>query len=105
MKSGKLLIVFFLAMSFYATAQNRNSVWCFGDSAGINFSNINNPVPFTSSVEGRGSCVSIADNNGNLLFYSNTWMYIARTIVWNALHDTMTNSYPMGGGGYIMSYR
>ena len=99
MKSGKLLIVFFLAMSFYATAQNRNSVWCFGDSAGINFSNINNPVPFTSSVEGRGSCVSIADNNGNLLFYSNTWMYTARTIVWNALNDTMTNSYPMGGGG------
>ncbi len=80
-------------------AQNKNSIWCFGDSAGINFSNINNPVPFTSSVEGRGSCVSIADNNGNLLFYSNTYMNMARTMVWNALNDTMTNSYPMGGGG------
>ena len=101
----KLKFIFvFLASVLLVTdeskAQNRNSIWCFGDSAGINFSNINNPVPFTSSVEGRGSCVSIADNNGNLLFYSNTWMYIARTIVWNALNDTMTNSYPMGGGVY-----
>ena len=105
----KLKFIFvFLASVLLVTdeskAQNRNSIWCFGDSAGINFSNINNPVPFTSSVEGRGSCVSIADNNGNLLFYSNTWMYIARTIVWNALDDTMTNSYPMGGGG-IMTYK
>ena len=106
----KLKFIFvFLASVLLVTdeskAQNRNSIWCFGDSAGINFININNPVPFTSSVEGRGSCVSIADNNGNLLFYSNTWMYIARTIVWNALHDTMTNSYPMGGGDGIMSYK
>ncbi|MFN8235935.1 MAG: hypothetical protein U0X89_07385 [Bacteroidia bacterium] len=101
----KLIFILSLVLTGELTAQNRNSIWCFGDSAGINFSNINNPVPFTSSVEGRGSCVSIADNNGNLLFYSNTWMYTARTIVWNALHDTMTNSYPMGGGGYIMSYR
>ena len=91
-------LIFILLVTDALKAQNKNSIWCFGDSAGINFSNINNPVPFTSSVEGRGSCVSIADNNGNLLFYSNTWMYIARTIVWNALDDTMTNSYPMGGG-------
>ena len=103
MKSGKLLIVFFLAMSFYATAQNRNSVWFFGDSAGIDFSNISNPVPITTAMRGRGSCASIADGAGNLLFYSNTYTYL--TLVWNALNDTMTNSYPMGGGGYIMSYR
>ena len=101
----KLIFILSLILTGEIKAQNKNSVWCFGDSAGIDFSNINNPAPFTSSVEGRGSCVSIADNNGNLLFYSNTWMYIARTIVWNALNDTMTNSYPMGGGGYIMSYR
>ena len=99
-KSVVLLLIITATHSF---AQNRNSIWCFGDSAGIDFSNINNPVPFTSSVEGRGSCVSIADNNGNLLFYSNTYTYL--TLVWNALNDTMTNSYPMGGGGGIMSYR
>jgi hypothetical protein len=99
-KSVVLLLIITATHSF---AQNRNSIWCFGDSAGIDFSNINNPVPFTSSVEGRGSCVSIADNNGNLLFYSNTYTYL--TLVWNVLNDTMTNSYPMGGGGHIMSCR
>lgn len=92
-------LIFILLVTDALKAQNKNSIWCFGDSAGIDFSNINNPVPFTSSVEGRGSCVSIADNNGNLLFYSNTYMNMARTIVWNALNDTMTNSYPMGGAG------
>jgi hypothetical protein len=95
-KSVVLLLIITATHSF---AQNRNSIWCFGDSAGIDFSNINNPVPFTSSVEGRGSCVSIADNNGNLLFYSNTYTYL--TLVWNALNDTMTNSYLIGGGGGI----
>ena len=90
-------LIFILLVTDALKAQNKNSIWCFGDSAGIDFSNINNPVPFTSSVEGRGSCVSIADNNGNLLFYSNTYTYL--TLVWNALNDTMTNSYPMGGGG------
>ena len=94
-------LIFILLVTDALKAQNKNSIWCFGDSAGIDFSNINNPVPFTSSVEGRGSCVSIADNNGNLLFYSNTYMTIARTMVWNALHETRTKSYPRGGGGSI----
>jgi len=98
-------LIFILLVTDALKAQNKNSIWCFGDSAGINFSNINNPVPFTSSVEGRGSCVSIADNNGNLLFYSNTWMYIARKIVWKGLADILKNPYPQGGGGYIMSCR
>ena len=101
----KYLLLALMVLSLNCFSQNRNSVWCFGDSAGIDFSNLSNPVPFTSSVEGRGSCVSIADNNGNLLFYSNTYMNMARTMVWNALNDTMTNSYPMGGGGHIMKYK
>jgi len=98
----KLKFIFvFLASVLLVTdeskAQNRNSIWCFGDSAGINFSNINNPVPYYSAMRGRGSCASIADDTGNLLFYGNTYLYL--TLVWNALNDTMTNSYPMGGGG------
>lgn len=35
-------------------AQNRNSVWCFGDSAGIDFSS-GSPVTFSSSVDRFGS--------------------------------------------------
>jgi hypothetical protein len=95
-KSVVLLLIITATHSF---AQNNNSIWCFGDSAGINFSNINNPVPYYSAMRGRGSCASIADDTGNLLFYSNTYTYL--TLVWNVLNDTMTNSYPMGGGGGI----
>ncbi len=93
----KFIFILSLVITGEIKAQNRNSIWCFGDSAGINFSNINNPVPITTAMRGRGSCVSIADDSGNLMFYSNTYSYL--TLVWNALNDTMTNSYPMGGGG------
>jgi len=94
MKKGVVLLLIITAT--HSFAQNKNSIWCFGDSAGINFSNINNPVPYYSAMRGRGSCASIADDTGNLLFYGNTYLYL--TLVWNALNDTMTNSYPMGGG-------
>ena len=101
MKSGKLLIVFFLAMSFYATAQNRNSVWCFGDSAGIDFSNINNPVPYYSAMRGRGSCVNIANNfGGGALFYANSYSLLFKTLVWGANNDTMQNGDFLGDGLY-----
>jgi hypothetical protein len=97
MKKGVVLLLIIAAT--HSFAQNKNSIWCFGDSAGIDFSNISNPVPITTAMRGRGSCASIADGAGNLLFYSNTYTYL--TLVWNALNDTMTNSYPMGGGGGI----
>jgi hypothetical protein len=51
-------------------AQNRNNIWCFGDSAAIDFNNIGNPTTLHSSVNSRGSCASISDTAGQLLFYS-----------------------------------
>ncbi len=62
----------FLSLLFYnnATAQDRNSIWVFGDSAGIDFSNVANPVPFLSNCNSDGSSASIADSAGNLLFYT-----------------------------------
>jgi hypothetical protein len=53
-----------------ALAQNRNSIWCFGDSAGIDFNNLSSPAPIHSTLKSRGSCASISDTNGQLLFYS-----------------------------------
>ncbi len=53
-------------------AQKRNTIWCFGDSAGIDFSNVNNPTTFQSGNDTRGSNCAIADSNGNLLFYAST---------------------------------
>ncbi len=62
----------FLSLLFYnnATAQDRNSIWVFGDSAGIDFSNVLNPVNIVTNCQSKGSCSSIADSAGNFLFYT-----------------------------------
>ncbi len=60
---------YFLLLNTFSYAQSRNINWCFGDSAGINF-NTGTPVPFSTSMDSRGSCTSISDSLGNLLFYT-----------------------------------
>ncbi len=64
-----LLISFFIIFPLTALSQNRNSIWCFGDSAGIDFRIPGSPVLFTSIIRSKGDCSSVADENGNLLFY------------------------------------
>lgn len=90
-----LLIVFLSPLLCYS--EGIGSVWCFGDSAGIKF---NNSIiqPITSSIDCRGSCVSIADSSGGLLFYANTCYlpyfnlgYDHDGVVWNSTHEVMIN--------------
>lgn len=63
-----LLLSFFCAN---VNAQNSTKLWYFGDKVGLNF-NQSPPQQLTNAtvsfVEG---CASIADANGNLLFYTN----------------------------------
>ncbi|MBK7388877.1 MAG: hypothetical protein IPI23_07330 [Bacteroidetes bacterium] len=66
------LIIAFSIIACGVNAQKRGNVWCFGDSAGIDFSNLGLPQVFTSSLDTRGSCASIADTSGQLLFYAET---------------------------------
>ncbi|MBL0340462.1 MAG: hypothetical protein IPP71_05755 [Bacteroidetes bacterium] len=70
MKSTILVLGFSLLLfcSYKSNAQNRNMVWTFGDSAGIDFTNIQNPIPIATGIDGRGSCVSISDTLGELIF-------------------------------------
>ena len=69
-----ILIIFIssLTLSFSAYSQKQNNIWCFGDSAGIDFNNLINPTPFSSSLDTRGSCVSIADTNGMFRIFSSS---------------------------------
>ncbi|MBL0072785.1 MAG: hypothetical protein IPP34_13675 [Bacteroidetes bacterium] len=64
------LFIFFLWLGACTPtfAQNRNSIWVFGDSSMVDFGNAGSPVIGVSGMDGRGSCVSIADTAGNLLF-------------------------------------
>src|SRR6188768_3845756 len=97
MRTRIILFLIFISVGD-SFCQNRNSVWCFGDSSGIDFNNINNPLPLHSAVKSRGSCASIADSNGNLLFYSsfdgdlfNGAAYLANGEVYNKQHQLMVN--------------
>jgi hypothetical protein len=87
--------LFLIAFNIFyscAVAQFNDNIWCLGDSAGIDFNN--SPAPYFSGMDGRGSCVSICDSSGSLLFYgftnSNPQILLRSTIM-NKNHQVMQN--------------
>ncbi len=87
----KRTLIMFLLFANSAYCQNQNSIWCFGDSAGIDF-NSTNPFPINSIVRARGSCTSVADSAGLLLFYSFTNATTNfSTVVINSQNQLMPN--------------
>jgi hypothetical protein len=95
---GIILILVLLGGS--ASAQ-RGNIWCFGDSAALDFSG-GTPVSSASSVVSRGSCVSISDTSGDLLFYTFTRAGIAGNSgrVFNKNNLLMTNGDSILGQGW-----
>jgi hypothetical protein len=63
------LFLFFILFTTSLSAQYTDRYWAFGDSAGIDFKNLANPQPANSVLRVRGSCASICDSAGDLLFY------------------------------------
>ena len=97
-----IAIIFFLLLIYAPIQAQRGNIWCFGDSAALNF-NGGTPVPSSSSVVSRGSCVSLADSNGDLLFYANTDAKEAGSIsglVWNRNHELMVGGDSVAGSGW-----
>ncbi|MBL0072490.1 MAG: T9SS type A sorting domain-containing protein [Bacteroidetes bacterium] len=97
-----IIILFTLFSIIYKTpafSQSQNSSWALGDSAGVDFSNISNPQIFKTSVVSRGSCVSVADTIGNLVFYAftSTFSSDSSTVVMNSTNQTMQNSQSIIG--------
>ena len=101
----KYYLILLIALEAIATisvkAQEHSFVWCFGDSSGIDF-NGTNPQPFTTSLDSRGSCVSVADSNGQLLFYANTRASMPgnTTLLWNKSNQLMQNGDSIVGEGW-----
>lgn len=90
MKAIKSLLVFvFLLVVGNCKAQYTDRYWCFGDSAGIDFKNLTNPVAANSVLRVRGTCASICDSSGNLLFYCGTpnWQQ------WTTPNSIFTDGY------------
>ncbi|MBL0050904.1 MAG: hypothetical protein IPP29_04930 [Bacteroidetes bacterium] len=103
---SKYIIAVVILILFNANliAQNQNSIWIFGDSAGIDFSNIQNPLPISSAMDGRGSCTAIADSNGNLILYSAVLGYLNtadwNTRIFNTQHQIIQGCTSISGGSW-----
>ena len=77
------LLFLLVVCSLQARAQFTDRYWAFGDSAAIDFSDLSNPMPGESILRSRGTCVSICDSTGQLLFYAgapNTTLWPATTV-------------------------
>ncbi|OQA06880.1 MAG: hypothetical protein BWY67_01855 [Bacteroidetes bacterium ADurb.Bin397] len=103
LKMEFFLLIFLGMMANGALAQKRGAVWCFGDSAGIDFNLINTPITFASSLVTRGSCGSISNTDGELLFYCSTrsgWPGAYSGFVWNKNHSLMLSGDSIAGDGW-----
>ncbi len=96
------LCAFFFFTVYSAISQNRNSVWCFGDSVLVDFTNVINPTLGTSGLNTRGSSVSISDSAGSLLFSAETRAGLPgnTTQVFNSMHVLMSNGDSIVGQGW-----
>ena len=100
--------MYFMLCNFHTLhAQFTNNIWCFGDSAGINFSNLITPTAINTSLVTRGSCASISDTSGDLLFYAQTSYkplytqgYVKLTAVWNKENGLLKNGDSIVGRGW-----
>lgn len=103
------LFLFFALFLNFAQAQYKNTNWCFGDSAGIDF-NLVNPSPFPSSVNSRGGVVSISDSIGNLLFYAGgttnalNAQYPKAAAVYSFNHQIMLNGDSIVGSAWYREH-
>ncbi|WP_026463282.1 PD40 domain-containing protein [Adhaeribacter aquaticus] len=87
----RILFIFFLFVCFSVKAQKETSIWYFGIKAGLNF-NKTTPAPlYNSQMATNEGCATIADANGNLLFYTNG------VYVWNKNHLIMPNGHRLMG--------
>ncbi|MBL7913433.1 MAG: T9SS type A sorting domain-containing protein [Bacteroidia bacterium] len=100
-QAGFLFIVFSI-IACGVQAQKRGSVWCFGDSAKVNFSDTSNIITGHSSVKSRGSCVSISDTMGNLELYAYTRAGVNgnTSLLKNATDSLLINGDSIVGEGW-----
>lgn len=86
----KIIFLVIINIALLVHAQKENGVWYFGANAGLDFTT-NPPGILTGSMNAFYGCASIADNNGNLLFYTNG------STVYNQNHQVMPNGTGLYG--------
>lgn len=81
----RILICLLIFSSALVFSQKEASVWYFGQGAGLKFNDDGSVTSTYGQLNTSEGCSSIADANGNLLFYTD-----GRT-VWDRNHHTMPN--------------
>jgi hypothetical protein len=89
-KSSFIVSVMWL-ISLNSVAQLEFSKWYFGNWAGLDFQTNPPSALFNNFTGSPEACASIADNSGNLLFYSYA------SIIVNSQHVTMANGNAIDG--------
>ncbi|MBK7886175.1 MAG: hypothetical protein IPJ86_02395 [Bacteroidetes bacterium] len=96
----KIFLLFFFIRLFSSDvhAQFTDRYWAFGDSAAIDFTNLNSPQPASSILRVRGTCASICDSAGDLLFYcgSPNWAQ------WLAINNIFTDGTVVNKNHIVM---
>ena len=82
---------FFVTELDICHSQNENTVWYFGRFAGIDFTTTPPTPLLNSSMNTPAACASISDEEGNLLFYTNS------VTVWDRSHQPMANGTNLAG--------
>jgi hypothetical protein len=84
-----LTLIFFVSFCFSIIGQNYGNNWCFGDGIRLNFTSCQ-PTVSTSGNLGTEGCSTYSNNEGELLFYTNS------EYVWDSTHNVMPNG-ALGG--------
>lgn len=83
-----MILTLFSSLSF---GQGEANIWYFGNKAGLDFNTIPPSILTTSKMNTSEGCASIADEKGNLLFYTDG------ITVWNRQHGIMLNGEELKG--------
>ena len=85
--------ILLLGVVFTMNAQLQNANWYFGNQAGLNFNDGTTPPTelTNSAMSTTGGCVTVSDDTGNLLFYTNGVTILDRD------HGIMTNGSGLFG--------
>ncbi len=87
-----VLNIVVLVIGHTAVGQSESNIWYFGDHAGLDFSDRENPIVLThKSFFQHEGCATISDCEGKLLFSTNG------VAIWDKNNDTMANGNDLGG--------
>ena len=87
------IFIFILMQLKFALGQYNGNNWCFGDSAYIEWTNLQNPIVGSAAFNWRNGSSTIGDSSG-LLMYAGLLNNLAPTKcnVWNRFHKSITDT-------------